>query len=564
MDSSALVFDISSDEEPPALGDSKVYEDDYDWLTELLGTVEKKETPDVKGGDVVDAKGGDDDDDDEVVVVGEYIPPKSKSKSRPLKAASGDGGGCGGADDDNDCVVLDGDPDKPAAVADDQASDDGDDVLVVGQTGQIACRDYPHSRHLCAKFPFTSTPHGDHCQLCHCYVCDSLAPCAHWGIGVSPIDHCHANDKEEMWKTQRELFRIGKDLAVSKGSEVPLPVTVPQNNEASLNLSPLAPNTLPQNQISRPAAIRACTSTRLSIPNIIRQSRHQHSVSIQGRNGHLPRAVSQQPLGVRNYYMRRDRGPYLSNFGQNNAHPGTTVRRPAVARRSVGMNQSVYGSSNNMNFVPVARFKAINAPVQNTMSNQNSNGSLDVLAETVSESYSYPNSHSNLGGVVVDKVSSGLEVSTTLSRPKVSTTLIRPEVSSQPIPQSNGGQSICQMRNQGHNGSDWRFTDIDASWMNNPSQSDGLAVDNQLQGTGANNEPSIVNECGSQFYGSVNSQFQYTDHDFGSWFLNNAVPVASEGCMSGDMNTFSSEPSAVDAGMMYFDFETSWNGLTRT
>lgn len=29
---------------------------------------------------------------------------------------------------------------------------------------QIACRDYPHPRHLCAKFPFGSTPHERHCD----------------------------------------------------------------------------------------------------------------------------------------------------------------------------------------------------------------------------------------------------------------------------------------------------------------------------------------------------------------------------------------------------------------
>jgi hypothetical protein len=29
---------------------------------------------------------------------------------------------------------------------------------------QIACRDYPHPRHLCAKHPFSSTPHDRHCD----------------------------------------------------------------------------------------------------------------------------------------------------------------------------------------------------------------------------------------------------------------------------------------------------------------------------------------------------------------------------------------------------------------
>lgn len=29
----------------------------------------------------------------------------------------------------------------------------------------MACRDYPHSRHLCLKFPFHTTPHESYCEL---------------------------------------------------------------------------------------------------------------------------------------------------------------------------------------------------------------------------------------------------------------------------------------------------------------------------------------------------------------------------------------------------------------
>lgn len=30
---------------------------------------------------------------------------------------------------------------------------------------QVACRDYPHSRHLCLKFPFNKTSHESHCDM---------------------------------------------------------------------------------------------------------------------------------------------------------------------------------------------------------------------------------------------------------------------------------------------------------------------------------------------------------------------------------------------------------------
>ncbi|ERN00265.1 hypothetical protein AMTR_s00111p00146210 [Amborella trichopoda] len=42
-----------------------------------------------------------------------------------------------------------------------------EDLIVVGEKGPVACRDYPHPRHLCAKFPFNKTPHSLHCPQLH-------------------------------------------------------------------------------------------------------------------------------------------------------------------------------------------------------------------------------------------------------------------------------------------------------------------------------------------------------------------------------------------------------------
>jgi hypothetical protein len=42
---------------------------------------------------------------------------------------------------------------------------------------------------------------------CHCYVCDSLAPCAYWGKGTGINDHCHATDKDPIWKKLRQLSK---------------------------------------------------------------------------------------------------------------------------------------------------------------------------------------------------------------------------------------------------------------------------------------------------------------------------------------------------------------------
>ncbi|KAJ6790787.1 Uncharacterized protein M6B38_248385 [Iris pallida] len=129
---------------------------------------------------------------------------------------------------DDDCLILDEDPDKPVKVERGGGSDDDDDdLIVVEEKGQIACRDFPHSRHLCVSFPFNSTSHVKHCSLCHCYVCDSLAPCVFWGNGASLGDHCHATDKVEMWKIQR------KNL---KRNSVPIsiPVAYPMPTQPSI------------------------------------------------------------------------------------------------------------------------------------------------------------------------------------------------------------------------------------------------------------------------------------------------------------------------------------------
>lgn len=39
---------------------------------------------------------------------------------------------------------------------------------------------------------------------CHCYVCDSRAPCPFWGKGTGINDHCHATDKDAKWKILRQ------------------------------------------------------------------------------------------------------------------------------------------------------------------------------------------------------------------------------------------------------------------------------------------------------------------------------------------------------------------------
>ncbi|CAM0909729.1 unnamed protein product [Alopecurus aequalis] len=79
----------------------------------------------------------------------------------------------GKVDEDDDCVILDGDPHRPVAVAVATAkgrSASDDEVEIVAVRGEIACKDFPHSRHVCSEFPFSTTSHRKHCSMCYCFV----------------------------------------------------------------------------------------------------------------------------------------------------------------------------------------------------------------------------------------------------------------------------------------------------------------------------------------------------------------------------------------------------------
>lgn len=88
---------------------------------------------------------------------------------------------------------------------DNNHNDDSPDISVVAEKGQVACRDYPHARHLCVKFPFTTTPHESSCEMCFCYVCDSVAPCKYWTRSEKP--HCDC-DADSGWKNERDIFKF--------------------------------------------------------------------------------------------------------------------------------------------------------------------------------------------------------------------------------------------------------------------------------------------------------------------------------------------------------------------
>ncbi|XP_050238498.1 RPM1 interacting protein 13-like [Mercurialis annua] len=108
-------------------------------------------------------------------------------------------------DDAYDCFILDFDQQDSPLNRISLSFHDDDDLAVVAEKGQVACRDYPHSRHLCVKFPFETTPHEKFCPLCYCYVCDLAAPCKLWKDPRSA--HCHATGNVDAWKSERRSRR---------------------------------------------------------------------------------------------------------------------------------------------------------------------------------------------------------------------------------------------------------------------------------------------------------------------------------------------------------------------
>ncbi|XP_071721576.1 uncharacterized protein [Rutidosis leptorrhynchoides] len=305
MDPKSAVLEISSDEEGGwenniNKGISTDSFDDHNWIADLLDEVNRDNC-----GYNEDDDGG---DSDEVVVVSEYLrKPKKKVVAKCSSLV----------EFDDDCMILDHDPDKPLDARndnpvnrdEDDENDDDDDVLVVSEKGQVACRDYPHSRHLCIKFPFSSSPNQSHCEQCYCYVCDSLAPCVYWGDGSYSLDHCQATDKGDFWIIERQNSKNGSKIAdTSLSNQLPV-----------MNLVPPPV----QNQVTTPNPIQTSPiSSNFGAPHIINQNQ---TPFISSSNKYEPSLVSQQLIRSNSCTIPTDRV-------YRNYDLGTTLHKPVFKR----------------------------------------------------------------------------------------------------------------------------------------------------------------------------------------------------------------------------------------
>jgi len=342
------VVDISSDEEDFHIGDAPAPLNPHGWTADLF--------------DVVDnATGGDFDD---LVIMSEISAPvvqhqtakpddlvvMSELSSPPVLQKKGNAdGGCD--EDDDDCVVLDGDPDKAVTVADEEGSvGDGcsDELQIVAEKGPIACRDFPHSRHLCSNLPFSTTSHVKHCVMCHCYVCDAPAPCKYWGNSMSANDHCHATDKEPKWKLMRQVFR---------GC---LPASGPEKLQNDLYSATVSPRQQPMQchgavpQSPRSSVLHVGYPSRAIQSRLVNEGSHNrhHSVRVSLSVGGT---VSSPRAG---------RGTSSAHIAQNTHSRAIFKRAGAVSPGFASPNASQFGSAGPDNSLMHQVLPHVSQPVQ--------------------------------------------------------------------------------------------------------------------------------------------------------------------------------------------------------
>ncbi|KAL5996838.1 hypothetical protein ACLOJK_007760 [Asimina triloba] len=188
---------------------------------------------------------------------------------------------------------------------------------------------------------------------CHCYVCDIPAPCAYWGNGQSNRDHCHATDKEEIWKNLRICFKQGNKAATpeKKLPDTTLTITpswhIPDRNlllPQDRNVGPVVFQPIASNS----TRAQPC-STSFGAPNILSHRRTQHSRHMHVSQKLAPYPNRSQPLmpGTRSIGRVRTVG---STVSPPFVHPQLKARRMESTKvNHITSNQSRYAPPSNSN-----------------------------------------------------------------------------------------------------------------------------------------------------------------------------------------------------------------------
>ncbi|KAJ0989956.1 hypothetical protein J5N97_008312 [Dioscorea zingiberensis] len=96
--------------------------------------------------------------------------------------------------DDDECCIIGHGPSHEVMKMKTFREDEDEEISILSERGHVACRDFPHPRHLCVEYPFRKTSHEKYCAMCYCYICEVAAPCKSW---TGKSGHCHASDKSK-------------------------------------------------------------------------------------------------------------------------------------------------------------------------------------------------------------------------------------------------------------------------------------------------------------------------------------------------------------------------------
>lgn len=326
------------------------------------------------------------------------------------------------------------------------------------------------------------------------------------------------------------------------------------------------PTSIPLKQVPRPTMIRACPSASLA------HVRSHLSGMLLSKDGIRPSSVppSSAPQQLLSDVVRSSRAHNI-----HRASSPTMFKRVGPVRGPLQRSRSAYGSSNNSNCVNPSQYVSVN---HSGCANPSQYGRIPapMAASNDGIPFSWQDNHSSLHQIPSLPMGSSIVGSAVPSQP---------QIYSQPIPQSayvhqegnqsqNDSQNIYQYGIQSQNASqnvclqgigpsavDLGFSDCNYSWMNNSSQStQQLPIEiSQVQSTESIYGPSPVKEPDFQSNGFPN--LKGLESDFDSWLLDNE-PVTNDSVPS-QLDLLSPGPPLADAGMLLFDFETSFNSLTQ-
>jgi hypothetical protein len=222
---------------------------------------------------------------------------------------------------------------------------------------------------------------------CHCYVCDSPAPCLKWGNGLLPTDHCHATDKSETWKTLRQDSKLvkaaplpdstkyGTSVGVVSSQNInvfPLPASVMVPRPGTITTTQLSSNSVPTNRVLRSTAARLLSANPIpqnqASQPITMNAQLQNELQIQQKHYQLLKLASRLPKS----------NPLSVNpIPQNQASQPISMNslNQASVRNPLSVNLMSQNQASLRNSVPVnlmSQNQASNQSTTNTLSSINS------------------------------------------------------------------------------------------------------------------------------------------------------------------------------------------------